>query len=338
MFRDNRQLVVHPKVGFMLHHGALGDTISSLPALNFARAAHAPVVEMVVWTREDLVPLIKLLCPGFDVRTLYDFKLESEAHGGKLPYPYCMNSSVNNTITRNKQDMVDFAFRCLLDLQPPFAEAMNYPSAPLGPRPANLDVKYVALAPNGNALNRTLPATVLGPVIEGLLARGLRPVMLGKREASVPVAIQNGKVIKERKSVNTGFYDDLPEALRAQCVDLRERTNTLEARDILGHAEAVIGLDGGLLHLAGTTEVPIVYGITSVDPAHRHIYRHGEPGWKQKFVQPPESLACRGCQSHWTLVFGLPFTECAYGDTACATLNPDEFLSALDQLTAPTGG
>lgn len=339
IWREGTEFVMHPKVGLLLSHGALGDTITSLPAIRFARASHNKAMKLVVWTRDDLAPLVSILVPGCDVRTLEDYHAEAQAQvdAGKpraMPYPFSMNSSMNNTITRNKCDMVHFGFLTLLDCEPPNPTWMNYPTAPLGPRPADLDVKYVAIAPNGNAENRIIPASVLGPVIQGLLDRGLRPVILGRRESKVPVMIvtQNGTNRKEKKAEARSFFDDLPESLRKQCVDLRERTTTLEARDVLGHAECVIGIDGGLLHLAGTTDVPIVYGITSVDPAHRAIWRHNEANWKLVHVQPPASLKCRGCQSHWTLVFGFPFTSCLYSDNACANLDPQDFLNGLDAL------
>jgi hypothetical protein len=323
MWRDNCELVLHSKVGFLLSHGALGDTITSLPAIIYARATHVLEIRMTAWVRADLVPLVSLLAPGVKVKSLEDFNAEHKGADGK--HPFSMNSGPHNTMTRNKRDMVDFAFNCLLDTEPFCHEMRNYPAAPLGPR--TIAEKYVALTTNGVFPNRTMRPALMKALLEGLLERGLKPVILGKSDASVPMLTCNERIAVKSKS----FVDELPELL-AQCIDLREKTGVLEARDILGHAEAVIGIDGGLLHLAGTTDVPIVYGLTIVAARHRGITRHDTYNWRLKHIVPRE-LACSGCQSNWTLVFGHNYKDCAYNDNLCIDrLHPQDFLDAFDDL------
>lgn len=331
-WRDDTEIILHKKVGFLLSHGALGDTITSLPAIKFARATHNSVMEMVVWTRKDLVPLLALLLPGCDVRPLDAFHDEAALYKNQIPYPFAMNSTVRNTVTRNKMDMVLFAYATLLDTQPPAPEWMSYPTAPIGPR--TLAEPYVVIAANGTAANRMLPARTVAKVAEWCLSNGLRPVFLGKQEAEVPLTIVNGEGATRttKKALSISKLDEVPADIMAAALDLRETTGILEARDILGHAAAVVGIDGGLLHLAGTTNAPIVYAMTSVHPAHRAIMRDGEHNKNVIHVQPRE-LKCSGCQSRWTLVFGHPFTECAYGDWKCVDLvHADDLTAALEKL------
>jgi hypothetical protein len=71
------------------------------------------------------------------------------------------------------------------------------------------------------------------------------------------------------------------EVVFGECIDLREKTTLLELRDVLGHAAAVVGVDGGTLHLAGTTDVPIVFArarrcrSTATSTAARRSEFHG---------------------------------------------------------------
>ena len=169
----------------------------------------------------------------------------------------------------------------------------------------------------------------MGPFLHWLLGQGIRPVLTGKRGRTSVVMLQKGKatplVIHDK-------VDELDPALLEQCLDMRDRTNLLELRDLCGHASLVAGIDGGTLHLAGTTDAPIVYACTRVDPRHRSITRHGERNWNVVNVVPRD-LECAGCQSNWTLMFGHDFATCAYQDPACTTqLHPDDFVTAADIL------
>jgi hypothetical protein len=128
------------------------------------------------------------------------------------------------------------------------------------------------------------------------------------------------------------MVDDLPPKLREWCVDKRDQTTLMELRDWCGHARAVIGVDGGTLHLAGTTEVPIIYGCTRVSPRHRGIVRMDVRNWRLIHIEP-RNLECAGCQSNWTLMFGHNFAKCAYGDNLCVEqLHIDDFVDAMQEL------
>jgi ADP-heptose:LPS heptosyltransferase len=100
---------------------------------------------------------------------------------------------------------------------------------------------------------------------------------------------------------------------------------------VLGHAAAVVGVDGGTLHLAGTTDVPIVFASGTTLPKHRYIPRHGDHTYRARYIGPRD-LECYGCQSNWPMTT-LHFTQCVYGDVACMTkLHPDDFINGLKEL------
>jgi hypothetical protein len=88
-------------------------------------------------------------------------------------------------------------------------------------------------------------------------------------------------------------------------VDLRNQTTLTELATIMKKSKVVFGLDSGPLHLAFTTDTPVIAGFTNVDPALRIPPRNA--GCQTVVVQP--SLDCRFCQSNTNLDF-WNFTKC----------------------------
>jgi hypothetical protein len=335
MWRSGVELLVDRKVNFVLAHGSLGDVITSLPAIIHARETHVAEMEMSVWVPHWLMDLVAvLLYPygDFTLRRFEDFPIKASDRDRGRDGPTLLNYAQNNIQTRCRVDMVDFAFATFLDARPESPEQRSYPTgAPLGPRP-KIPSPYVVVPTGATSKTRLLTASVLGPILEYVVQQGLKPVISGTKKAHVKLLDTDGKV--EDATVSTEF-DQLPQALRDQCLDLRDETTLVQLRDLCGYALAVVGVDGGTLHLTGTTHTPIVYGCTNVLPVHRGITREGHENWKVLHVLPRE-LECVGCQSNWTLMIGHKFTECIYGDYACTkppALHPEDFINALQQLT-----
>lgn len=324
MYRDGIPLRTEDHVNFILSHSALGDMISSLPAIIYARKTNTLDIGMTVWLPEHQIPLVEHLIGGVGLRfmPLHTFKQKVDAGSADLAGPGVINAVFHNTMTRNKIDMVDFAHLTLLDRMPMNDAERCYPHwAPLGPCPVN--APYVVIPVGATSGTRDFLPPVLEPILRWLVENGYLPVILGKSETNVKVV---GSDVPLKV---TDHFDQLPEDLREVCLDMRDKTTLLEARDWCGHARAVVGLDGGTLHLAGTTDVPIVYGITHVLPEHRPIVRYNERNWELRHVTP-RNLACAGCQSRWTLMFKHDFRNCAYGDFKCVSaLHPDDFIDAL---------
>lgn len=331
MWRDDIPLRNEDHVHFILNHAALGDTISSIPAIKYGVEHNAPDMGFTVWTPEFCVPLIKSFLPhdNVNVRPLHEFN--NKAATPREAGPGIMNCAPQNTMTRNKIDLVQFGFMTLLDRFPSNDEEQNYPTAPV-----NKDVikdfvpgigKYVTIGTGATSDNKVFHPVVLEPLIRHLLGEGYAIVLLGK-STTIVKAVNDDKPLVMRHE-----YDKLPEDLRALCHDLRDKTSLVDARNIIAGSACFFGVDGGLLHLAGTTDTPVVYGITSVDPIHRGIVRHGKRNWRLVHVTP-RNLACAGCQSHWTLMFKHDFRFCAYEDFKCVTsLDAYDFIDAFNKLT-----
>jgi len=146
MYREGKLLSDGLPMNFVLNHGALGDVITSLPAVIAGRRAD-PFCLMRVWGpswQEDLLRHLLIPYGAFEIRHFEDFpkkKAEREGWGGGHT---ALNQTPFNTQTRNRVHMVDYAFGCLLDSKPESMAERNYPTeAPLGPR--QYDKPYVVL-------------------------------------------------------------------------------------------------------------------------------------------------------------------------------------------------
>lgn len=331
MYRDNIQLLTHEDHRFVLNHGALGDAITSLPAIIHARR-FAPSMKLTVYVPPWQIDLHRhLLAPygEFDVRSLEEVPV---SHKDRLAEwgdgaSTSLNSPAFNTHTRNREHMVDFAFHYLIDACPSSMAERNYPTdAPLGPK--TIEGEYIVFPQGATSANKLFKASVMGPVIKWALSQAYRPVLVGTKVVKTHAETGSGERIPITIRQETELLDN---DLYSQCLDLREQTTLLELRDILGHAAAVVGVDGGTIHLAGTTDVPIVFATGTTLPRHRYIARHGDHNRKIKYVVPRD-LPCAGCQSNW-LATRMDFRECAYGDSLCMDLlSPLDMIEGLREL------
>ena len=333
MYRDNMELLTGKVHNFLLNHGALGDMLTSLPALVQARRAHHTDLKMKVWVATWQQELVKLLLAPYgefevlDLATFPEKKVMTQSWDGG---PVSMNTALQPlapTHTRNRVHMVDYAFAFLTDSRPESMLERSYPTAaPLGAREIQSD--YVVFPVGATSENKLFRASVMTPILKWVSDRGYLPVLVGTKVSNT-FSVAGGHAPEKLKIIDQAEL--IPAELIARCVDRREKTTLLELRDILGHAKAVVGVDGGTLHLAGTTDTNIIFASGTTLPKHRYIARNGNPSHKIRYVGPRD-LACTGCQSNWTLMAG-DFRFCAYGDSKCMSLlHPDDFVAGLKDL------
>ena len=136
MYRNNQQLITSDVHNFVLNHGALGDVITSLPAIIHARQIFSPDLTLRVWAPPWQIDLIKhLLAPygEFDVRSVLDFPREASARKDWDGGPVSLNTAVMSSHTRCRGHMVDYAFNFLINAQPESMHERSYPTeAPVG--------------------------------------------------------------------------------------------------------------------------------------------------------------------------------------------------------------
>ena len=334
MYRDNQEVRTSSVHNFVLNHGALGDALTSLPAIIHARSTRNDSFVMKVWVAPWQIKLVEhLLAPygKFEVHSIKDFIAlrKSKVELG----PVSINAARHNTHTRNRVHLVDYAFSFLLDAKPESMAERNYPTrAPLGFRHALIvDDDYVVFPIGATSDNKLFKAHVMQPVMEWVIGQGYQVVLVGTKVSHTRAEMGDGS--KSEELVIRDEVDKLPPELVARCIDLREKTTLLQLRDVLGYAAAVVGVDGGVLHLAGTTDTSIIYAMGTTHPKHRYIARQGSPNYKARYVGP-RNLACAGCQSNWLLT-SHDFRFCAYEEkpNLCMDLlHPDDFVAGLKEL------
>jgi hypothetical protein len=162
--------------------------------------------------------------------------------------------------------------------------------------------KYAVITTGQTTPSRFVPGNYWNPIIKYVKERGLTPVFLGKET----VITGNMKNIKTKFSSETNYSEGL---------DLRDKTGLLQAASIMSRAAVVIGHDNGLLHLAGCTDVPIVFGYNLASPEHREPRR--PVGRVYSVTLSNKELACNFCQSRTNFVIGYNFQNCFYADNKC---------------------
>lgn len=329
MYRDGKPIITSEVHNFVINHAALGDMISSLPALAFARQRYPEKLKMNVWLplwHHELVAHLLKPYGEFTLRDLMEFPAKWEDRKAADIGPVSYNAAMYDTHTRCRVHMVDYAFNFLVNARPEDMKQRSYvTAAPLGP--CVLTQPYVVFPVGATSDNKLFRASVMGPIMRWCQENGYATVITGTKTSHTHTQV-DGQL---RPIVLRDQVELLPPELFAACVDMREKTTLLELRDLLGHAAAVVGVDGGTLHLAGTTDVPMIFASGTTLPKHRYIARHGEPSYRIRYVGP-RNLECAGCQSNWSLTT-LHFTRCVYSDNLCMSLlHPDDFVAGLKEL------
>lgn len=285
---------VHPyKVGFVLWGGGLGDFVAYTRALE--------------WIADNLPHIYgTIYYPNF-MTSFGRYFFQSRPHWKIENNDQCIDPEWNpgfsfldpfrggrvQFITGHGAHPMDLGFMYYANTTPVPAEYNNYPEIDLyaDELPKELTPKkYVVLTPGGIVETRTVPGHFWNPIIAHVKSLGLTPVVLGKGE------VTRGYLAK----IATGFNME-------GVVNLWDQTTVLQAARIMQHAAAVVGLDNGLLHLAGCTDTPIVFGYNVVLPEYRRPRRR-----KGKIVDvflSREELACSGClntiKGHYAYTFDL---------------------------------
>jgi hypothetical protein len=183
--------------------------------------------------------------------------------------------------------------------------------------------RYAVVTTGVTTSSRKIPGAHWNHVIDHIVAQGLQPVFLGKD------VVETGNA----RNIHTQFNTDIKYSAG---LDLRNKTSLMQAASIMSRAAFVIGHDNGLLHLAGCTEVPIIFGYNLASPEHREPRR--PKGRTYNVTLTNEELACNHCQSRTNFVIGYNFRECFYGDLKCIDLlfadGALRWRKAIDQAVA----
>ena len=219
-------------------------------------------------------------------------------------------------ISSLRMNLSQFASIKLLDRLIP-SEDLNYlPLREVGitQYPVELDRAVLIVTTHRDEV-RHLPKEAVDGMVQWLLERNYQPVYIGKVDAS-------------------SFWSDSP--MKATFdppkggLDLRNKTSILELATLMKYSRAVVGVDSGPIHLAATTDVPIICGYTTVAPEHRV-----PPRKKGLFFQIQPDIACQYCQSN-TNMHDHDYGTCYLGTIECCKqMTAAKFIAALEQALAP---
>jgi autotransporter strand-loop-strand O-heptosyltransferase len=185
-----------------------------------------------------------------------------------------------------------------------------------------LPEKYVVLHPFKNWESRTWSEQNWKTLIEKLNEWKIPVVIVGKDN------IIDDRILKHlREEVVTETSQEVfsemenkksVEIQHAGVINLSNQTNLSQAWHVLNRAFAVITMDSGILHLAGTTDTHIVQLGSSINPYFRAPYRRGRQDYKYIYVKGSCNLFCAS-----NLKYSLKEWEFGYsGGTPIQNLPP----------------
>jgi ADP-heptose:LPS heptosyltransferase len=313
-----RSLQSSQKTYVALDSGGCGDNIAALPAVKYILDYH-PHVDMTLWVPSYFESLARRSLGKSKQLTIKNFN-DTYLADPRIP----VKSFAKNPFTNFACEMTAHAFNVLCGINPE-AQYKNY--LPIDLKHIlvdkfNLPKKFVVVTTGFTAKVRELLPEHVNLICQHIKSKGYDVVFLGKTETETAFYAEP---IKGNFAETVNF--DLG-------VNLIDQTTLLESAAILKQSSGIVGLDNGLLHLAGTTDIPIIGGFTTVRPEHRMPYRNDVMGWNYYPVSLTEQeLECSFCQSNWGFTFHHDFRNCYYKDYQCTKmLNADKYIVELDKI------
>lgn len=298
-------------INIMLLDGGVGDHIASLVAVNYILKNY-PWITPLIWTPDFLIDFARNVLPK-DTNILRF----SDLRGRYDPSKPTKTTKWDGITSPMKIHCLDYAFLKLCD-ENPSIEHKNYlkiNSSQINISAFRLPSKYVVITTGFTAIVREFRAKYINEIMAYIKSKGYIVVFLGQKATKTG----NAFTIKGTFSAEVDYTSG---------VDLIDKTSLLEAAKIMEGSKAVIGIDNGLLHIAGCTDTAIVGGFTTVSPSIRMPVRYNELGWNFYPVVPDLSLDCRFCQEKTNFLYGRNYTKC------CKDVNSKEYLNCTKQMTS----
>jgi len=311
MYREKQK---DKEYNFVIFQGGLGDILSSLPAVKYALDNHTHLI-INFWTHDYAVEIIEKCFENYN--NLKTLKLSNNK---EYKENLLTRSPNGHKISNLSCHLTDHAFLTIIGGSVKDHHKNYIQMEPIDVSNFNLPEKYVVVTTGFTSNTREwMPESVNG-VTEYILSKGYTPVYLGKS-----YTLSYGNI-----GITGNFKADYSKG-----ISLIDKTTLLEAHSIMNGSAAVLGLDNGLIHLAGMGKAPIVAGFTTVDPQHRLPYRNDKLGDNCYVVTPTkEELACIHCQSNMTFADQTHcFTTCFYNDYKCIQLmTADKWIKELEKI------
>jgi SAM-dependent methyltransferase len=306
---------------FMLNSLAMGDVIAAVPIVKY-------MIERYYQDEPDMYKVVakEMFRPLFSFVPDANFRnFEDKENNWGIPKGWTLGAlnqkpEKGTGITRNtpkSMHLSQFAAFKLVD------RALNTSIFNYVPLP-EVDISHfyhdfsrsIIMVSSYRDTTRMWKAEYMLELAAWIVQQGYEPVFVGKTDMNLDTHL----IPKT----------SLPEDLSGIGLDLRNKTSMLELATIIGKSRAIVGLDSGPIHLAGTTTTPIVCGYTTVAPEYRIPYR---PEGASFAVVP--TVCCKHCESHWAAHLHN-YEECYFGPEpqCCAEMTADKFVRKLQVILA----
>jgi ADP-heptose:LPS heptosyltransferase len=291
----------------------MGDLLCALITVDYI-IKEVKHVDPFIWVPDYMLDFSKNVLPP--ETKVYNFSNATKHFNNKL---IGISTKWEGQHTAMRVHPTDFSNHVLIDADLP-VEKKNYlkfNNEGIDLTRFNLPEKYVVISVGSTAPTKELPVPVLNKIIEYVITKGYTPVFIGKSASK----LGEGKGIDKKFEIANAKLAAID---YTRGIDLTNQTSLNETAAIISKAKAFIGMEGGLTHLAGFTDVKIVSGYSFVNPDILMPIRNNIKGYEVYPVVPEESLACRFCQSNIPLLYNHDFRFCFYG--------PDDY-KCIKQLT-----
>lgn len=304
-------------VCYSVNSTAMGDILAAVPVVKYAIETYHKECDYRVVASTHFRPFFHF------VPDSKFFALEDETWTFDKPYSIRKLNDLSNKgknvcrLTPSKMTLSHYASIGLMGriLQ---KDAYNY--IPL----QEVDVSHFGIDFSNSVLivasfrdeNRSIRENELLKISEYLHNRSITPIYVGKTDKK-----------DKAKGKWRGNPSTSPFTAPSYGIDLRNKTSIPELASIISKSLAVVGVDSGILHLAGTTKTPIIASYTNVDWKFRlPVRKEGTT-----LVVEPDSK-CRYCSSHWLMDF-YNFANCYTGKFTCVnSLTADKYITALEMV------
>jgi ADP-heptose:LPS heptosyltransferase len=315
-----RKTIPTQEVYFTQELGGIGDDIASLPVINYILKTY-PNLNITLWVKSYFKLIAKKSLPASPNLNILTFDQKQLARKD-VPVKKLSGTPFTNLASH----MTEHAYSIFCNKQPENMKDYNY--LPINTKGVylnrfNLPENYIVIPTGFTAKVREFIPDIVNNIIDYIISKNYTPIFLGKEKTIEESNIN--KFIKGNFN-NQINYD--------KGINLINKTDLLETVKIIQNATCIVGLDNGLLHIAGTTDIPIIGGFTTVNPIHRMPYRHEVKGWNYyPVILNQNELICNFCQSNWTFVYNFDFRNCYYNDyKCCQLLTSDKYIKELEKV------
>jgi hypothetical protein len=302
-------------VNFIFMQGGLGDAVAALPVLKYVQNKYTWITPLI-WMPDFMVDFSKELLPEMQIKGYSDMK---KHYDQRKP---TKTTQWDGIVSPMKIHCTDYAFLKLCD-EIPSIEEKNFlqldPDNSYGLQ-TELPKDYIVLTTGFTAEVREFPAATVNAIAQWCADNSIEVVWLGKKATGTG----GSYVIKGAFNQQIDYTKGL---------DLIDKTTLLQAAYVMGKAKAVLGVDNGLLHVAGCTDTNIIGGFTTVSPEIRIPVRNNELAYKYYTVTPEPELGCRFCQQKTNFLYNHDYKFCMYNDKLCVSdMTAEKFITILKKL------